>query len=307
MIEAYVSKVTSYLPFSKRKEVTLELTSNIYEALGQDYTQEDLLSYLKSLGHPRDFAQEFSDDQYLIGPMYFGKFKELLMLVCKISLPIIAIFPFIDSMFNPKTNSIIVDIFIALFVSLGSLLTGFISLLGILVIIFYFLEKKESTIELHEFDFESLKVKEVKSSSLTESIISLIGISLGSIFILFPGLISIYRFSNGQITQIPIFDFQGANLFLLLLGSYLLISLIGVVIRIYNRRESKTTLMFEFLGLLFMTNILLLALKNNLYLSEPVFGYVKDFYMQIKLGAMLILLISYASLIFNVFKLRKVN
>ena len=61
MIENYITKVVSYLPFKDRKDVSEELETLIMD-MCQDYmSDENILNVLKDLGHPRELALDYGE------------------------------------------------------------------------------------------------------------------------------------------------------------------------------------------------------------------------------------------------------
>lgn len=78
MIERYVHEVGQNLPRKMRADIELELRSLLADAL-EDREEDEtaVVSFLKELGSPAQFAAKYLPDQYLIGPNLFQTFKQV--------------------------------------------------------------------------------------------------------------------------------------------------------------------------------------------------------------------------------------
>lgn len=89
LIERYIHQVGLYVPPKERKEIEVELRSQIQDQLEDRYgdvpTQEDVVAVLKQLGDPRTIATSYSGEQYLVGPALYP----FMMTVLRFGLPLV--------------------------------------------------------------------------------------------------------------------------------------------------------------------------------------------------------------------------
>lgn len=73
LIERYVYDVTRRIDSKSREEIEKELTSNIYDMLGDNPTDVEIREVLLSLGKPSDLADKYraNENNYLISPKYY--------------------------------------------------------------------------------------------------------------------------------------------------------------------------------------------------------------------------------------------
>ena len=272
MIENYITKVVSYLPFKDRKDVSEELETLIMDMCQDDMSDENILNVLKDLGHPRELALDYGEKKGLIGPEYFGRYKELLVLVLKVALPIIFILSFISNAYNTqlitienqKMARLIANLVYIIIFSLGAVLSAAFSIFAIVTFIFAILERRQETFEIFEYDFKS-KTENTKQRSeksyLLEGIITIIG----TIFFLFviynPEFPLIGSVENGvfQMNQ-GIFvaeSFASLTPYVLLVVAT---ALIVTAIKIYTRKNSKLLITAEILHSLSSLALLIFAL-----------------------------------------------
>lgn len=92
LIEVYIQEVTRRLPEKMRKDIAMELRSNIEDMLPDDYSKEDVKRELEKLGNPSVLAAQYKDrPMHLIGPKFYDSYITIMKLV----LPIVAIVVFI--------------------------------------------------------------------------------------------------------------------------------------------------------------------------------------------------------------------
>lgn len=85
LIEKYVEAVVSHLPEESKKEVRLELKSNILDMLPEDYTEAEVIDVLEGMGNPSSLADEYVPGRrYLIGPALYDRYIATLKMVLTI-------------------------------------------------------------------------------------------------------------------------------------------------------------------------------------------------------------------------------
>lgn len=251
MIQSYIKKVLQYLPFKGRKEIQLELEEMIHDLCEGDESPENIKKVLINLGNPSDLALNYSDHRSLIGPAYYGKFRELLFLVLKITLPIIFVTSFFSIFLQIEYQYTILTILDTLLKSLFNVLTAASSIFIILVIIFVILEYTDTQfdLDLWEQSIQTPPTKEqVEKESLFEGILTLVGSTLFLGLISFPDIMGIGSIINGKIviTQ-PIFNMEVFNQLLPYLYVSLVFSFIASLILLLQRRKSSLLYIIEIL------------------------------------------------------------
>lgn len=298
MIQAYINEIVRHLPFKQRKEVAMELNSNIYEALGDNPSDETILRFLKEMGEPIDIAQQYMETQYLIGPKYFGKYQELLFLVAKIALPVIFILSIFSSLLSPTFQNIgktmitafasaevpliissmtlfIIRLFYILATSLTSLITGAITLFAIITLIFAILERRESKIDILPFDFDTLKKQEKetpKMSVFIGGIFTIFGALILSTLIFMPALIGIYDLS-GRVT--PFFNIMILKGLFPLITLSIMVTLINGVVKMIYREENRIVISADIISSVILL-VLIVTLMNTPNLVNPEFIHIME-------------------------------
>lgn len=75
LIEAYVYEVTRRLPEKSRNDIALELRSTIQDMLPENFTEEEEMDVLSTLGDPARLAASYRDTpMYLIGPKVYDAY-----------------------------------------------------------------------------------------------------------------------------------------------------------------------------------------------------------------------------------------
>ena len=82
LIERYLFSLGNYLSKENKDEILKEVEANIYDMIGDDYSDENVIRVLKELGHPRKLSTEYqTKKRYLIGPEYFDSYIKILPLL----------------------------------------------------------------------------------------------------------------------------------------------------------------------------------------------------------------------------------
>ena len=100
LIERYVHDVTRRLPERQRQDVGRELRSEIEamaedEASGKKPGAKHVHAVLMRMGDPAKLADQYQERQrFIIGPVYYGMYVQLIKTLLLILLPIVAFFTF---------------------------------------------------------------------------------------------------------------------------------------------------------------------------------------------------------------------
>lgn len=120
-VERYVTAVVGNLPENERTEVERELTSNIYDMLSENPSEEEIKQVLQELGSPAELAEEYRQNpRYLISPQIYGDYIRLLKyLVPAIVLIVAVVGAIIGGIEALQQNPLQVEQFIELVLSDG--------------------------------------------------------------------------------------------------------------------------------------------------------------------------------------------
>jgi hypothetical protein len=104
--ERYVYDVTRRLPESMREEVAKELRANMDDMLPQSPSEEDVVDVLKTLGHPRNLANEYrGTKRYLIAPEWMDDYLRVLKVVLIVFCTISLVFGLMENLKAPEADS----------------------------------------------------------------------------------------------------------------------------------------------------------------------------------------------------------
>lgn len=99
----YVHAVTKRLPEAMRAEVKVELEANINDMLPEKYSDDELETVLKTLGHPRVLANNYRTKQrYVVSPLYYDDYIYTLKIVAIILGTIALVFGSIDAVIQSQ-------------------------------------------------------------------------------------------------------------------------------------------------------------------------------------------------------------
>lgn len=314
MIKQYVHAITRHLPFKNRKEVEKELISNIYEAIGDNPSEEETLNFLKKMGHPRDVAAQYMDTQYLIGPNYFAKYLELLILVAKIVLPIIFVLTLLSSLLNPLFDKPMINVILALSSAAVSTISGAIIMFAITTIIFAFIERRDKEIELLPFNFETLKKTNIKNKQ-NEIVFSGIFMLIGSVFllvlILTPDIVGIYE--NFELL-IPLFNHKTLQTLIPMIIVVLFASFTLGIMQLMYREENKKVLILDSIVKSLSILLFIVIIKTPNIINRDFINYLKSTHEIFSIIASnmiyfiyFLVLIDLGNIIHNMFKIKSTD
>ncbi|MFH5836628.1 hypothetical protein ACHAL6_11200 [Proteiniclasticum sp. C24MP] len=182
-IDRYIYAVVKYLPEKDRKEISEELRANIYDMLGQDHSEENIVRTLEEMGSPFKLALSYmGSEHYIIGPKVYHLYLEVLKIVA-LAAVIIGFITFtlelITEVGSISTIGGVVQLIVSGFTTIFSVLVGFIFWV---TVVFVIIERTDSTDEvLHSMDkpFTVSSLKEIpnlerKKISKVEMVITMI-------------------------------------------------------------------------------------------------------------------------------------
>ena len=241
-IDRYIYAVVKYLPEKDRAEIAEELRANIYDMLGGDRSEENIVRTLEEMGSPFRLALSYmGTEQYLIGPKVYHLYLEVLKIVA-LAAVIIGVLTFtlelITEVGSIRTIGDVVVLIAGGFATVFNVLVGF---LFWVTVVFVIIEKTDSADEMiHSMDkpFRVSSLKDVpnlerKKISKVEMVVSLIfTIVFLYLFVYRNELIAVYT----QSETIRIFnaDIIARYRFLLLLSGALSI-MVSILKLIYGR------------------------------------------------------------------------
>ena len=257
MIENYIKKVTFYLPFRKRKDIALELETMIFDMCHDDFSDANIQKVLQELGNPSDLALQYSNHQYLIGPDSFPRYKELLILVLCITLPILLLFHGIkvqqlmshnEGLNNLYTTSALVVM------GLFELIKSAFIIFAIITAFFAVSQFMNKPLDF-EIEYTSTPVKNREGMILFEGILTIVGtLVLAFIVSDLDGLLSLISIDGLTILNR---DFYAFIYFAII--PVLIISGIGGLLKIKERKETRSVIAFDMMR---YVSVLLVALKT---------------------------------------------
>jgi hypothetical protein len=144
-IQRYVYALSKNLPEKLRKDVELEMTTNILDMLPENAQEQDVKQVLLSLGSPKKMALSyFNREHYVISPAIFHIYWDVLKLVATIVVILTAIGVFFDHVLPMmiQTDGIMLALLIPSFIFAAIIRIGssLVSVFGIVTLIFAAIE-----------------------------------------------------------------------------------------------------------------------------------------------------------------------
>lgn len=287
LLERYLYQLEKYLPFKERKEIILELRSNILDQVEQLVNtglneEAALKSVLETMKSPKEVAKNYISNDYLIKPELrnlYGLLLKIVILASALGILVAKIVEFITS--NHTFN----DILMTFLETIASLFSVGVSAFGTVTIIFILISKYASLENINKindeiFDLKDLpelptKKDKVSQISLIFSIIlSVIGIIILTFFV---DYIAIYSFGD-VVSRTPIFT-DSFNTFRIFMIVGALVN-IGIYIHYYmTNRKTNIGKVLEYIMLVYSMIIVFTLIygDNNInpeVLSNDLFSMV---------------------------------
>ncbi len=206
LIERYIHEVGRRLPKKNREDVTLEIRTaleDLLEERGVDASKEQskVEEILIEYGQPGKVAASYLPDRWLIGPRIYPTFEKAL----KIALAVIGTIALISFSFDLASNGFSLLQFGQF---IGTIERGFFTILGILVLVFFIIERAGVANEKEDDAWKpsSLpKVEDPNQIKRGELIISII-FTIAALILLnfYPHLVGIHVVQNGEWQVTPL-------------------------------------------------------------------------------------------------------
>jgi hypothetical protein len=179
LIDRYLYQVGRDLPANKRKraDIQAELRSLIVDALdsrypGQEAGEEQVAEVLKAFGPPDKVAASyFPEGQYLVGPRLYPQFRLTLGIVFTIFLIVQVVLFGVAVVFQPESLSVD-DL-------LGGLFSGLMTAFGIVVAIFWLLQRYEVQTVAEAKEWEPRDLPALPTDEPVSRVERLVGITFG--------------------------------------------------------------------------------------------------------------------------------
>jgi len=203
LLSRYVIDIGRRLPGRNRKEISREIESTIldmledsYEGPSDDGQTQALKIILEDMGHPAKIARSYMKEKYVIGPMIYPFFKKIwaiLWIVISVALAARLVFILME-----KVNEQVI------FGFLGTALNAYIISFGMLVMIFFIMEKLNTFDEIHEDEkrwlTSDLPVVENGIVKVGEEIASIVALVVAiAVFNLYIANFTVFYTENGSL------------------------------------------------------------------------------------------------------------
>jgi hypothetical protein len=265
LIERYVHEVGRHLPRKTRADIQAELHSLLVDTLedrvGPEASEAQVVEFLKEYGPPKTVAASYHPQgQYLIGPALYPLFK----LVTGITFAAV-----LGAQLLAWGIALLVDReAFAPFQALGGLLTAFPSALGIIVIVFFLLQRFEVRPEGGDDEWNPKKLPKidgVEPVKRGERIFGMVvQIAILVLLVFFPQWIGFVTYPGGEFFVNPVIQE-----YMLLIGVSILFSLwLDIYLLWQGRWTTPTRLAKIGLNLLSVTILLLLVQGHTAWLAE---------------------------------------
>lgn len=179
LIERYLHEIGRHLPVKKRADILSELRSVLEDSLeakaGPEPTEADAAAVIKDMGAPRQVAAGYSPaNQYLVGPELYPLFRMVLgiVLLASIGGQLVAIL--VSVLFQSGD--------VRFFETLAGMLNSIPAALGMVVFIFYLLQRFEVKPEQQEEAFDPYALPDFEAEEPVKRVEESIGIVLSVVF-----------------------------------------------------------------------------------------------------------------------------
>jgi hypothetical protein len=145
LIEIYIQEVTKRVPEKNREDIALELRSTIEDMLPENNTEKDVTSVLAKLGNPAILASGYRDrPMYLIGPIYFDIYTNLLKIIMPIVMAISFISLVVENVVSFKGDEALITMILTIIIKgIWCVLSSSIQVIFWLTLIFAILERTD--------------------------------------------------------------------------------------------------------------------------------------------------------------------
>lgn len=283
-IERYIYDVTRRLPQEMQEDVKNELSSNIYDMLPNDPSEDDIDKVLHEIGSPRVIANNYKESKnYVISPLYYDDYIRVLKLVLIIVGAIAIVFGAIDSIIHVNEPSIFESIGYIVGRIIGDFISALIQVFFFVTVIFWIIDHKEIKFQKSEWklkDLPDLPEPKTTKISKTNTMIGLVFHAIFStIFIVF--LLKYVPLSGWYEDGILIAPFFNENITNQFIVFFIISAIIGVVVHLFQLYEGQWKLKVAIcytagsiisvtIGLLFINQPNLITYQFFLKLAETM-------------------------------------
>lgn len=153
-LDRYLEDVKYNLYGKDKNDIIKELRADILSKLGDDYTDEDLIKVLEELGSPAKVAgtYNFDSDGLIITGTNFNAYVKLIQLMAMISC-IVATVAVVGTILGEWANASAIELILKVVGTfIGSAVNVMIISIGVLTIIFYFIERYDNGNGTRDFE-----------------------------------------------------------------------------------------------------------------------------------------------------------
>ncbi|MDM8535024.1 hypothetical protein QUF55_10030, partial [Clostridiaceae bacterium HSG29] len=171
VLEQYIYAIGKHLPYNSRQEIKKELYASLLDEIenkfGDNPSQKDLENTIAIYGSPREVANRYKDDNFIIGKGYTDLFffiSKIIVLALSIAFTTLFVIGLFENDFN--INNIIIDL-VKVF---GQIITSSLNALGWLTAIFIIITRvnQDNYVNLEE-DWTPKELKDIKIGPEVES------------------------------------------------------------------------------------------------------------------------------------------
>lgn len=270
-VERYIYDVVRRLPKEMQDEVSEELSSNIYDMLEENPTEEEIDRVLHELGSPRKIANNYKEDKrYVISPLFYEDYIRVLKLALIIGLGISLVISSIDSIINVNEATL----FATLFYVIGRVLEGlgsmFVLVFFFVTVIFWIVDRYHVNVPKDDWKIKDLPdLPDVKTSKIprTGSIVSLVFYTIFTVIfiIILLRYVDVIGWYQSGVLIANLFDKGIVDQFIVFFIISVAIGFMVHLLKIYYQRWNKElAIIYTFSSILSLVLMLLFINQSDL-------------------------------------------
>lgn len=267
-IERYIYNVTRKLPVEIQEDVEKELTSNIYDMLSENPTEDEIDKVLHEIGSPRRIANNYKEDKhYVISPLYYDDYIKILKLVLIIVGVVSMFFGGIDAMIKANEATIMGTIVVVLVGMITNLVSALIGAFFWVTVVFWLIDYHQGKVEpsdWHLKDLPDLPTPKSTKISISLSITGLVWHSIASVvfIVILLKYIDVIGWYEHNILIVRMFSKQLTDKFVVFFVLSAVITFIVQLVKIYYQ-EWRLNLAIAYTTSSLFSVILMLLFINN--------------------------------------------
>ena len=246
LINKYIYTATKRLPTRIKADVEKKLRAEIDDMLPENYTEDDVINVLKTLGNPVKAAEKYNEHKrYLISPEMFGNYIYVLKLIIIIVVCIMPVVAFIATI-TPAASMAFADMFREVIKNIvaytfNTILQVFLWVTVIFAIMDHVDKKyvqwpytgKEWTVD----DLETVQTKKGAKIDISDPISTIVFETIFTvIFCFYPQLIGWYEKDTAIWEATPLFNLEILRLYIPIIVILFVVSILTAVIKLIYRR-----------------------------------------------------------------------